>query len=42
MSDKIEKWGNEKELLEKLGAAMPLEVEGDRETILDVPLHEEL
>ena len=43
MSDKIEKWGNEKEVLEALGAVTPLEVVDDQEALLNVfHLREEL
>lgn len=42
MSDKIEMWGNEKEVLEALGVATPLEMMDDQEVVLDTPLYEEL
>lgn len=40
MSDKIERWGNEKEVLETLGIS--LEEIGSPEAVLNSPLHEEL
>jgi len=42
MSDKIEQWGNENEVLEALGVAIPLAVVDNREAVLNSPLHEEL
>ena len=38
MSDKIENWGNEREVLEALGVI----TEDNREAVLDAPVHEEL